>query len=88
MMMLFVDNSDLEEETKEAIRQSIAARLRESWQGKRVDRAFVESLKLTPPPGLVNQLDTADRLAPLMVSASDISGNPRLIKRSTPWPFA
>ena len=81
MMMLFVDNSDLEEETKEAIRQSIAARLRESWQGKRVDRAFVESLKLTLPPGLVNQLDTADRLAPLMVSASDISGNPRLIKR-------
>ena len=46
-----------------------------------MDRAFIQSLELDLPPSLLGQLDTADRLAPLMVAASDISGNPRLIKR-------
>lgn len=81
MMMLFVDNSELKADVKEAIHQKVGERLRESWQGKRVDRAFIQSLELDLPPGLLGQLDTADRLAPMMVAASDISGNPRLIKR-------
>ena len=33
------------------------------------------------PPELVARFDTADRLAPLMVSATQIAGNPRLVKR-------
>ena len=33
------------------------------------------------PAELVARFDTADRLAPLMVSASQIAGNPRLVKR-------
>lgn len=81
MMMLFVDNSELEESVKETIHQKVGERLRQSWLGKRVDRAFIQSLELDLPPSLLGQLDTADRLAPLMVAASDISGNPRLIKR-------
>lgn len=33
------------------------------------------------PPELVARFETADRLAPLMTTASQIGGNPRLIKR-------
>ncbi|HWM49122.1 MAG TPA: P-loop NTPase fold protein [Xanthobacteraceae bacterium] len=80
LMLLFVMNSDLEPEKKEKIRTEVCERLGQTWQGKRVDRAFLQTLgKL--PEDLVARLDTADRLAPLMTKASGISGNPRLIKR-------
>jgi predicted KAP-like P-loop ATPase len=81
MMMLFVENSDLRDDLKEAIRVGICQQLQQTWQGKRVDRAFVQSLHDEFPHELVSRLDTADRLAPLMATASGISGNPRLIKR-------
>lgn len=81
MMLLFVDNSDLDAETKEKIRAGVCAQLRQTWQGKRVDRAFVQSLHQPLPAELVGRFDTADRLAPLMTTASGIVGNPRLIKR-------
>ncbi|HEV2146530.1 MAG TPA: P-loop NTPase fold protein [Longimicrobiaceae bacterium] len=81
MMLLFVDNSDLGGEIREKIRAGVCAQLRQTWQGKRVDRAFVESLHDEIPAELVGKLDAADRLAPLMTTASGISGNPRLIKR-------
>lgn len=81
MMLLFIENSDLGDKVKEAIRAGICKQLRQTWQGKRVDRAFVQSLHTGFPDELVGKLDTADRLAPLMTTASGISGNPRLIKR-------
>lgn len=81
LMMLFVENSDLSLEVKERIRSSVGAQLRKSWQGKRVDRAFVQSLYDAFPPELIARLDAADRLAPIMATASGILGNPRLIKR-------
>lgn len=81
MMLLFVDNSSLDDAVKETIRAKVGERLRQTWLGKRVDRAFIQSLDLELPADLVGQLDTADRLAPLMIGATGISGNPRLIKR-------
>ena len=81
MMLLFVENSDLDEHVREAIRAGVCNQLRQTWQGKRVDRAFVQSLHEKFPDELVGKLDTADRLAPLMTGATGISGNPRLIKR-------
>lgn len=81
LILLFVENSDLSEETRETIRKKVCQRLAETWRGKRVDRAFVESVHSNLPTALVGRFDTADRLAPLMASASQISGNPRLIKR-------
>jgi predicted KAP-like P-loop ATPase len=81
MMLLFVENSDLDAETKEKIRAGVCAQLSRTWQGKRVDRAFLQSLHDTFPSELVGKFDTADRLAPLMTTATGISGNPRLIKR-------
>ncbi len=81
MMMLFVDNSSIGLEIKEQIREKIAAQLRQSWQGKRVDRAFIDSLSLDLPADLISRIDTAELLAPMMISATGIGGNPRLVKR-------
>jgi predicted KAP-like P-loop ATPase len=81
MMLLFVENSSLSNEVQEAIRTGVCAQLRQTWQGKRVDRAFVQSLHNAFSEELIGKFDTADRLAPLMTTASGIAGNPRLIKR-------
>jgi predicted KAP-like P-loop ATPase len=80
MMLLFVENAGIPDELKERIRTKVCEQLSQTWQGKRVDRAFVQSLG-TLPAELVARLDAADRLAPTMTKASGISGNPRLIKR-------
>ncbi len=81
MMLLFVENSKLGADVKEKIRSKICSQLGQTWQGKRVDRAFVQSLHDKFDNELIGQFDTADRLAPLMTTASGIVGNPRLIKR-------
>src|SRR3546814_19728763 len=83
MMLLFIENSDLTDDTKEKIRAGVCAQLRQTWQGKRVDRAFVQSLHDSFPDELVGKLDTADRLAPLMIGATGLSGNPRQIGRES-----
>lgn len=81
MMLLYVENSALDENVKEQIRAAICKQLGQTWQGKRVDRAFVQSLHDKFDDELVGQFDTADRLAHLMTTATGIAGNPRLIKR-------
>jgi predicted KAP-like P-loop ATPase len=81
MMLLYVENSGLDENVKEQIRAAICKQLGQTWQGKRVDRAFVQSLHDKFENELVGQFDTADRLAHLMTTATGIVGNPRLIKR-------
>ncbi|HEU4325271.1 MAG TPA: P-loop NTPase fold protein [Roseiflexaceae bacterium] len=81
MMLLFVENSDLDDHIKEDIRAKIGEQLKQTWQGKRVDRLFIQTLHDAFPSELVAQFDMADRLAPLMTTASGIAGNPRLIKR-------
>lgn len=81
MMLLFVENSDMTSADKETIRSKVCDELGQTWQGKRVDPAFVGGLEIDLSAGLKAQLDTADRLAPIMTSASRIAGNPRLIKR-------
>lgn len=81
MMLLFVESSSLPPDVKERVRAGICRQLGQTWQGKRVDRAFVQTLHGTFDAALIGQFDTADRLAPLMATASGIGGNPRLIKR-------
>jgi predicted KAP-like P-loop ATPase len=81
MLLLFVENSELEDEQKEAIRAKVSTQLAQTWRGYRVDRAFMETAHENLPSDLVARFDTADRLAPLMTTASHIAGNPRLIKR-------
>ncbi|WP_136710123.1 P-loop NTPase fold protein [Agromyces sp. H66] len=81
LMMLFIENSDLDQQEKDTLRSAIAGQLRESWKGKRVDRSFVSNCGITLKPALLARLETAERLAPLMTTAEQIAGNPRLIKR-------
>lgn len=81
IMMLFVMNSNLDADVKDKIRVGICDRLRQTWKGERVDRSFVQSLYKKCPPELIARFDTAERLAPMMSTASEIRGNPRLIKR-------
>lgn len=81
MMMLFIENSSLDAEEKEMIRGKVCEQLGKTWQGKRVDLPFIRTLNGNLPDKLISRLDAADRLAPLMTSATGIMGNPRLIKR-------
>lgn len=81
MMLLFVENHALDDEQKEEIRSEVSAQLKLTWQGKRVDRAFMTTLREDWPNEMIGKFDTADRLAPLMTTATHIAGNPRLIKR-------
>lgn len=82
MMMLFIEESgDFDEDALDVARTTIAAQLRKSWQGARVDRKFVvENVKGLSEP-LKARLETAERLSPLMTTAPGIAGNPRLVKR-------
>lgn len=81
MSLLFVEDSDLDATVKDDLRKKVIQQLSQSWQGKRVDRAFFQKAHTSLPGPLVARLDSADRLAPLMTSATNICGNPRLIKR-------
>lgn len=81
LMMLFIDQSELEETRREEIRKAIAQRLQQSWKGARVDKAFVASLIPGMPSDIIGRLDLAERIAPIMSDATMTAGNPRLIKR-------
>lgn len=81
LMMLFIDQSDVAAEDKERIRVEIAKRLRQSWSGARVDRAFVSDHLPSMPTDLAGRLAMAERLAPIMSDRAMTAGNPRLIKR-------
>lgn len=81
MMLLFLENSGLPEKVRDHIRTRVSEQLRLTWQGKRVDSAFMRTLHDELPPELVGKFDSADRLAPLMTTSTGIVGNPRLIKR-------
>lgn len=87
MMLLFAENTKLnddpaqDKEIKERLRAAVCGQLGRTWQGKRVDRAFMQTLLTNLPPDLMEKFEAADRLAPLMTRATGIAGNPRLIKR-------
>lgn len=81
MMLLYIENSNLSKKDKESLRLGVCEQLGKTWQGKRVDLKFLRELNGELPDELVARLDAADRLAPIMTSATGISGNPRLIKR-------
>ena len=81
LMLLFVEISELADLVKASIHEKVIAQLQQGWQGKRVDRAFMESISTALPLELIARFDLADRLAPLMTTHEGIRGNPRLIKR-------
>ena len=81
LFLLFVSRSNLPEEKKEEVRQSVCGRLSESWQGNSVDQKYIESVIGNCPEELSSEFELATRIAPLMTTSEKIRGNPRLIKR-------
>ena len=81
LMLLYIENSDIDSDQLEVIRSQVCQQLSESWKGCRVDLKFVSGLFEECPEDLRANLGLADRLAPLMTTAVQIAGNPRLIKR-------
>ncbi|HEX7959837.1 MAG TPA: P-loop NTPase fold protein [Terriglobales bacterium] len=81
LMLLYLDDSNLDSKVKEDVRAKVISQLRLTWQGKRVDQAFFREVCKNLPAELLTKLDTAERLAPLMITASKGAGNPRLVKR-------
>lgn len=82
LMMLFVDEDpNLTSERKDALRDAVCQQLGETWNGKRVDKAFMAESIGECPPRLLNRLTLAERIAPMLTTSPMIRGNPRLIKR-------
>lgn len=74
-------NGQLKTESFEKAKLSVEARLRETWTGKTVDLSFLETLVEKEDAELLDLMGLAERLAPLLFSASTVQANPRLIKR-------
>jgi predicted KAP-like P-loop ATPase len=81
MFLLYIQNAGLKPDMCESARKKICERLAQSWRGNRVDLGFVLSTLGNCSDELRANLELADRLAPLMTTAKQIAGNPRLIKR-------
>jgi len=82
LMMLFVENEEgLDEHSKDRLRAAVCKRLGRSWEGKRVDKAFMLEQIGECPSALLNRLALAERIAPILTTSPKIQGNPRLIKR-------
>lgn len=65
----------------EKARKSVAERLRASWRGAGVDLLFLESLVTADATELLSLMGLAERLAPMLVQATTVQSNPRLVKR-------
>lgn len=74
-------NGQLDAKSFETAKASVETRLRETWTGKSVDLAFLESLTLQGNTELLGLMGLAERFAPLLFSASTVQANPRLVKR-------
>lgn len=74
-------NGQLDVSSFDAAKSSVETRLRETWTGKSVDLAFLESLAPQGNSEILGLMGLAERLAPLLFSASTVQSNPRLVKR-------
>lgn len=54
--------------------------LQGAWKGDTFERAEIAALA-GDPPGLLDDLAVADRLAPILAGAPTVLGNPRIVKR-------
>ncbi|MCJ2054523.1 KAP family NTPase [Methylobacterium sp. J-070] len=81
LMLLFIENSSLEDDAKAEVRRAVNARLAQSWKGVAVNAEFVTGSIADCPTTLKAECALADRLAKQMATSRRIAGNPRLIKR-------
>ena len=81
LMMLFAENSNLDQQVLERVREKVNEQLASSWKGNAITAAFVQGLIPNCSTELKAELELADRLARQMVASPKVGGNPRLIKR-------
>lgn len=62
------------------IQAKLMAALQGSWKGESFDKAEIAALA-DGTPELLDNLAIADRLAPILASAPNVQGNPRIVKR-------
>jgi len=81
MFLLFASMSDAGESQMEKARKKVCDSLQNSWKGERITpKEMLEAIGIESPE-IVSQLDMAERLAPILANAPNISGNPRIVKR-------
>lgn len=83
LFLLLANRSDLSSDELEAFRKTLIDRLRQSW---REDSDFtvtsaLHDAAIEASPELLNSLEMADRVAPLLAQAPGVLGNPRTVKR-------
>jgi len=81
MMLLHIESSELSRSIKDGLRDKLIGQLKMSWKAKRIDDAFVSEITANLPAHLTERMRSSLRLAGLMTRSTNISGNPRLIKR-------
>jgi predicted KAP-like P-loop ATPase len=83
LMQLFAeDDPDVPPERVVHLREGIAEALRNAWRGDAPGAAEAARLVSdSPSQRLVALFETAERMAPLLVSSTAVNGNPRIIKR-------
>lgn len=64
----------------DAVQAALLHALQNAWQGQSFSADQIDQIA-GRPQGLLEMLGTADRLAPILVAAPSIDGNPRIIKR-------
>jgi predicted KAP-like P-loop ATPase len=64
----------------EPVQKRLTRALGNSWKGESFDLKEVATLAGSPA-GLLDNLAIADRLAPILASAPNVQGNPRIVKR-------
>ncbi len=81
LILLHVYQFVKDPKVREEIRTEVRDQLAKSWEGRRIDQHFVEAFKEKLDPVDMEKIRNATRLAHLLTTATDIAGNPRLIKR-------
>jgi hypothetical protein len=64
----------------QTVQESLLRALQNSWKGETFTKEDIAKLS-GDPIGLLDRLAIADRLAPMLASAPNIQGNPRIVKR-------
>lgn len=81
MFLLFASMSGAGESEMEKARKKVCDSLQNSWKGERITpKEMLEAIGIESPE-LIGQLDMAERIAPILANAPNISGNPRIVKR-------
>lgn len=81
LSLLFIASDREGEDIFDATREYLRQQMLDSWKNGEIDQSQLISTCKIKSSSLKTSLDLACRLAPLLASAPNINGNPRIIKR-------